>query len=215
MNFIEPSHLQGVINGFSSVSASSRHILHAFPDSMAPPSIVPLKTKQMSVSDFDYPCFMGSASPRLLLGPLRPPATPGWLPVGFFMVMASRRKLCQLSTPSMKVELFKAEIFKVGLLDAQSAPSPFLPLEARSSWEISFIEVPALMLLLSVMPVYDTALGSRTSLATLNGILPNLITSPSLTSIRFYMKLKTYLSSPYLGHKAGGKPEIIVDYIIL
>jgi hypothetical protein len=65
------------------------------------------------------------------------------------------------------------------------------------------------------MPVDDTALGSRTSLATLNGILPNLITSPSLTSIRFYMKLKKYLSSPYLGHKAGGKPEIIVDYIIL
>ena len=39
MNFIDPSHLQGVMNGFSSVSVSSRHILQALPDSIVFPSV--------------------------------------------------------------------------------------------------------------------------------------------------------------------------------
>lgn len=33
MNFIEPAHLQGVIKGLISSSASSKQILQAFPDS--------------------------------------------------------------------------------------------------------------------------------------------------------------------------------------
>lgn len=35
INFIEPAHLQGVINGFPSSSVSSKHILQAFPLSKA------------------------------------------------------------------------------------------------------------------------------------------------------------------------------------
>ena len=40
MNLIEPAHLQGVINGFSSSSSSSRQILQALPDSTA--NVLPL-----------------------------------------------------------------------------------------------------------------------------------------------------------------------------